>query len=327
MWDFPLKPFRKLPTIKTPKPLSIPPSMNSQGQNTVNKRVVLAKLLAVITKLQHWQRTYSDHCFVERQLRHQTNRLFDGLDASIPLMWSYYPPEPADQLPLNPIDPSLVPLPLEVEENAAIAAPPPPESMSNWDMMSNFTMTFEPCSVANGTDNGSDVSSDEYEIVLSAQTEDDIDYPNLGLQGSHDQVNYPALPLEQTPDRAQDPGLHLGHEEDDNGTWRRQMDFVSKGERMEVWKWLNFRVPVLHPSHISLPLQLDIIRRLENPIAPTSNSLLRDFDDEASYNLVLMTEEIAGLEFLIDKMSRILYELEREDRDPFVEPISIVLFD
>ncbi|KAK4200277.1 hypothetical protein QBC40DRAFT_280241 [Triangularia verruculosa] len=322
--------------------------MNAQKQININKRVLFAKMLAVITKHWHWQQTYSDHCFVEAQLRQHTNRLFDGLDPRFPRVDNHQRADPVNQIFLDLVDPRLVPLPLEVERNAnfqgpsvTLEMPPltPPESLVSWDMMSNSPSSSGSCSsmsehgyAANTAAPRSALSSDKGKGLASFQREDEIHhYPVMGPEEPHDQVFYPDPPLEEAPYHVQLPELDPGHNQNpdltqnDERVWQLQMQFVFRGELVEVWNWFIDRGPILHPSHISLQLQLAMIRQLENTISPPTNAQLRDFEAEADHNLALMTKEVASLELLIYKMSRILYELERGDRNPFLEPISVVL--
>ncbi|KAK4177518.1 hypothetical protein QBC36DRAFT_371476 [Triangularia setosa] len=322
--------------------------MNGQKQNNISKRVLFAKLMAVATRHHHWQRIYSDHCFLEAQLRQHTNRLFDGLDPRLSLMESRHPAEPDDRVSLNLIDPCILPLPLEIERNATIKSPlktlttPPlttPESTISWDVMSSsLTSAGSFCgmnkagSLACTAATSTYTSPGDGKIVLSTQGADGIYFTDLELDEPYDQVCYPELLLDRAADRIQHPdldpgqGQNLGLAYDDDKVWQLQMHFVFRGELIEVWKWLDRRDTVLHPSFMSFPLQLAVLGALESSIPPPTNSQLRNFEAEANDNLTLMTKEIARLESLMDRMSRILHELERNDRDPFAEPISVVLF-
>ncbi|KAK0669537.1 hypothetical protein QBC41DRAFT_106343 [Cercophora samala] len=321
--------------------------MEAVRQDTTNRRALLAKLLAVITKHIHWQRTYSDHCFVEAQLRQYTNRLFDGLDPRLLIVETRPLAQPASPASLSLIDPCLVPLPLEIEGNAIIKSPfvmlttpplTPPESTISWDMVSNSFGSLRSSSgisevqaLAAVAATGRRTFYHDDESALSYQGSDSSYFPDPDLERPYDQAYYPELPLDGAPDQIQHPEMNPGQEQnldpvhDGDKVWQLQMQFVFRGELMEVWKWLDQRGPVLHPSHISLPSQLAVLKQLENNVAPPGNSRLLDIEAEANGNLALMAKEVAGLELLIDKMSRILHELERENRDPFVEPISVVL--
>ncbi|KAK4649599.1 uncharacterized protein QC761_120414 [Podospora bellae-mahoneyi] len=321
-------------SIQTIRGLTISPStpVNMEGprHNTANKRVLLAKLLAVITKHSHWQRTWSDHCYVEAQLRQHTNRIFDGLDLRLPLMESRPPTEPAAPVSPNLIDPCFVPLPLDSEREAIITNPfamlmtpplTPPGSTISWDVMSN------PFACLRSFSGMSEAGS-----VADAASKKHTCFP-MDLERPYDQAFYPELPLGGPPDQIRHPELDPDEEQnlqaahDDDKVWQLQMQFVFRGEVIEVWRWLEQRSRFLHPSHISLQWQLAVIKSLEDYLVPPIASQLMDAEAEANDNLALMTKEIAGLELSIDRMSRVLDELEREDRDPFTEPISVVLFD